>query len=144
MSKKIIILIIILVGGVALWQLSLQNKRAMNKVDKTAANLVEVFYLPHPPVDPIREKIKNILQKFPEYKLVEYDFDDKNSEDKINQYKLFDHIPVAIFINGKDTFLVDGKKITFRNFPQSDPFVPTYSGLWDYSDLEKILANQND
>jgi len=150
MNKKIIILIIaviVLIGGI-FFLLSLKNNNtAVNNLAKTSKpqeienNLVEVFYLPHPPIDPIRQKIKSILQKFPKYELKEYDFDDKNNKQKIENYNLTGHIPVAIFINGTDVFLINGQKITFKNFPKGDAFVPSLEGSWDYNDLEKVLAD---
>lgn len=163
MNKKILSIIIlvflILVGGIVFWQSSKQNishssvtekdgsdscgLSSCTETDKTEKNLVEVFYLPHPPVDPIREKIKSILQKFPEYKLKEYDFTNNNNEQKIEDYNLTGHIPVAVFIGGIDNFLVDGQKITFKNFPKDDAFVPSLEGSWSYGDLEKVLADPN-
>ena len=162
MNKKnlsIIIILAILIGGVIFWQLSktknqstLNNKTDhadvcsspdCNEPQKVAENLVEVFYLPHPPIDPIREKIKNILEKFSNYKLKEYDFYDDNNKQKIENYNLVGHIPVAIFIGGVDTFLIDGEEITFKNFPKGDAFVPTLEGSWSYDDLEKVLADPN-
>jgi len=166
MNKKNIILIIsvvVLIGGIIFWQSSKQNF-SDNQIDKNnnftvnslknnqsqrvAENLVEVFYLPHGPIDPIRQKIKSILQKFPEYKLKEYDFYDENNKQKIEDYNLAGHIPVSVFIGGTNTFSMDDHKITFENFPKGDAFAPTFEGEWSYEDLEKILANlkkyQND
>ena len=162
MNKKklsIIIILAVLIGGVIFWQLSqketqsaLNNKTDnasvcnspdCNETQKVEKNLVEVFYLPHPPIDPIREKIKNILEKFSNYKLKEYDFYDDNNKQKIENYNLIGHIPVAIFIGGVDTFLIDGEEITFKNFPKGDAFVPTLEGSWSYDDLEKVLADPN-
>jgi hypothetical protein len=164
MNKKnlsIIIILAVLIGGIFFWQSSKKDVKNIsnNKTDnvevcnlsdcsesqsesqKVEKNLVEVFYLPHPPVDPIREKIKNILEKFPDYKLKEYDFYNDNNKQKIESYNLVGHIPVAIFIDGKDSFLINGQKITFKNFPKGDAFVPTLEGSWSYDDLEKVLAN---
>lgn len=168
MNKKNVVLIIVaaaLFGGIAFWQLSSKqdisaqntsdvsstennspavcNSSSCDESNKVEKNLVEVFYLPHPPVDPIREKIESILLKFPEYKLKEYDFYDKNNKQKIENYNLMGHIPVAIFIGGTNTFLINGQEITFKNFPKGDAFVPTLEGSWNYDDLEKVLANPN-
>jgi hypothetical protein len=164
MNKKdvviavIFIAAILIIGGISFRRFSKKNvspEQTAHKSDASVAvdsskvmasseggeNLVEVFYLPHPPVDPIRKKIKNILEKFPEYKLREYDFYDENNKQKITAYQLLGHIPVAVFINGKDVFLIDGQEITFKNFPKGDAFVPTLEGSWSYDDLEKVLAD---
>jgi len=156
MNKKNIILIIFLVVvivGLIFWQFFKQNlfnsqtakdnNFTNSQSQKVAENLVEVFYLPHPPVDPIRKKIENILQKFPNYTLKEYNFEEDSNKQKIASYNLIGHIPVAIFIGGVKAFTIDGQKITFQNFPKGDTFVPTLEGSWNYNDLEKVLTDPN-
>ena len=152
MSKKMVILfafLAMLAGGAVLgWFVKQNNAPAVPQENSlapqdTSQNLVEIFYLPHPPAEAVVEKVDKILAKFPQYKVKKYNFYDKANQQKIESYNLLGHIPVAIFINRKNTFYIDGRKVVFKNFPQSDDFVPTYSGLWDYGDLEKILANPN-
>ncbi len=156
MKKKnlfiISILIAILIGGIVSWKLSNQNNHPINnstiqnlstnnESQKVEKNLVEFFYLPHSTINPIKKRIESILKKFPEYKLKEYDFYNKNNKQKIKDYNLLGHIPVAIFIKGTNTFLIDGQEIILKNFPKDNVFVPTLEGSWNYDYLEKILSN---
>jgi len=160
MNKKIMILIvaiIVLAGGVFFWQYSKQNtakqplsennnssvcaSSTCNETTKVEKNLVEIFYLPHAPAKAIVDKVDKILQKFSEYKVEKYDFYNESNKQKITDYNLLGHIPVAIFIGGVNSFTIDGQKITFKNFPKGDAFVPTLEGSWSYDDLEKVLAN---
>ncbi len=162
MNKKTYIsiaaIIVLLIAGILFWQSCRQNtghsttemnnsailsSSGRDAEQKVQNNLVEIFYLPHPPAEAIVKKVEDILKKYPEYKIKKYNFYDANNKVKIESYKLLDHIPVAIFINGTDSFTIDGQKITLKNFPKGDAFVPTLEGSWSYEDLEKILANSD-
>lgn len=102
--------------------------------------LLEVFYLPHAPAMAVVNEVEKVASEFPDLTLKRFNFEDPASRPAIESHKLTAHIPVAIFINGQDTFTVGGKTMTFRNFPKGNAFVPMFAGEWDYSDLRTILA----
>lgn len=102
---------------------------------------MEIFYLPHRPAVAVVEKIDTLVAEFENVVTEKYNFEDSASKKILKEYKLSGHMPVAIFINGKNSFTVDGKTISLSNFPKGDAFVPTFTGEWDYSDLRKILAD---
>jgi len=157
MNKNILLAIIIFVSltaGFFYWQAnnsqSTNENPAVQTNDKTAKkqtvtnqavaeNVIEIFYLPHPPALAIVKKVEPIIAEFPGFKVVKYNFDDPASKDKIAEYHLVNHYPVAIYIGGKNSFIVDGKTVSLLNFPQGDAFIPTYEGGWTYEDLRKIL-----
>jgi hypothetical protein len=101
------------------------------------AVLVEVFYLPHRPAEAVVQKIDQTLAGIDGLLMKKYSFEDPSAGKLIKKYKLFNHMPVAVFINGKDTHTVDGIEVVFRNFPKGDAFVPTFEGGWSYGDLRK-------
>lgn len=101
---------------------------------------VEIFYLAHRPALAVVAKVDKILAQFPKLKVKKYDFEARSSRKLLKQYKLTGHMPVAIFINGKNKFTINGQEIDFRNFPKGDAFVPTFAGEWDYTDLHNILT----
>lgn len=107
---------------------------------RAAEILVEVFYLPHAPAVAVVKEVEKVASEFRGLTLKKYDFEDPASRPAIEKRKLSAHMPVAIFINGKDTFTVGGKAITFRNFPRGNAFVPMFAGEWDYPDIRVILT----
>lgn len=145
MSKKkwaIIVIFAVLLSGLSFWYLHGHTKIQPIADHASDKNLIEIFYLPHPPAKAIVEKVEPIIARFPKYTVKEYDVTDQASKPKIEEYRLVNHTPITIFINGKNTFTIDGKRISLFNFPKGDAFIPTFEGGWSYEDLEKILASQ--
>ncbi len=105
-----------------------------------AETTVEIFYLSHRPALAVVAKVDKILAQFPKATIKKYDFEARSTRKLLGQYKLTGHMPIAIFINGKNKFNTNGKTISLRNFPKGDTFVPTFAGEWDYSDLQNILT----
>jgi hypothetical protein len=103
------------------------------------SNLIEIFYLPHAPAEAAVKKVEDVAAEFPKFKVMKYNFDDPHSDAKINEYGLKEHMPVAIFIGGKNDFEINGKKVILSNFPHGDSFIPGFEGNWTYDDLRHIL-----
>lgn len=100
---------------------------------------MEIFYLPHRPALNVVDKVEKQAAEFANVTLHKYNFQDPANKKLLEKYGLKEHMPVAIFINGKDHFTVNGNVVKLRNFPKGDSFVPTFSGQWDYPDLRAIL-----
>ena len=102
---------------------------------------MEIFYLPHRPAQNVVAKVEEIAAEFANVTIRKYNFDDPGSKGLLEKYGLTEHMPVAIFVNGKDRFTVNGHEVRLRNFPKGDSFVPTFAGEWDYPDLRAILTS---
>ena len=100
---------------------------------------MEIFFLPHPPALAVVNKVEKVAAEFKNIDLKKYNFDDPGIKKLLKKYDLAGHMPVAIFINGQNRFIVNGQKMALRNFPKGDAFVPTFAGEWDYEDLRTIL-----
>jgi len=100
---------------------------------------VEIFYLPHGPVMAVLGEVEKVISEFPDIEIREYDFEDPATRAAVERHRLTGHIPIAIFINGLDTFEVAGQQIMFRNFPRGNAFVPTLEGKWHYDDLREVF-----
>jgi hypothetical protein len=110
------------------------------QADKT---VVEILYLPHPPVKAVMTQVDSVLVRHPGLDVRKVSFDDPDSQALIDKYKLTGHTPIAIFINGRNQFNVAGRQVIFRNFPKNNSFLPPgMGGNWDYKDLEAVLARQ--
>jgi len=110
---------------------------------KTPNILVEIFSLPHRPSLAVVSKLEQYLAPFTDITLHTYSFDDPKSKELVDKYNLHAHMPVAIFINGKNTFTVNGKTMTLINFPKGDSFVPSFEGSWRYQDVVSILRDMS-
>lgn len=100
---------------------------------------LEIFYLPHRPAIVVVDKVAQVAAEFKEVVLKKYSFEDRAAAKLLQKYQMTDHMPVAIFINGRDSFTVNGRPMRLINFPKGDAFVPMFAGEWDYPDLRAIL-----
>jgi hypothetical protein len=101
--------------------------------------LMEIFYLPHRPAQAVVSEVEKVAAEFKNIAINKYSFEDPATEKLLKKYNLTDHMPVAIFINGQNSFTVNGQKISLRNFTKGNAFVPMFAGEWDYADLRVIL-----
>jgi len=101
---------------------------------------LEIFFLPHQPAVKVADLVEKIARQYPDVRIHRYNFDDEASQELVQKYNLTGHLPVAIFINGKNRFTVNGQTIKLRNFPKSDTFIPSFGGEWDYPDLKAVLS----
>jgi hypothetical protein len=101
---------------------------------------MEIFYLPHRPARVVVDKVEQVAAEFKNVVVRKYSFEDRDTGKLLRKYQLTDHMPVAIVINGRDSFTVAGRALRLRNFPKGDAFVPMFAGEWDYADLRAILA----
>ncbi len=100
---------------------------------------MEIFYLPHRPAQAVASEVEKVAAEFNNVVFKKYSFEDPGTAKLLKKYNLTDHMPVAIFINGQDSFTVNEQKISLRNFPKGNAFVPMFAGEWDYADLRVIL-----
>ena len=102
--------------------------------------LVEVVYLNHPPVHPIIQQIDQILSGYGDkVRETKYDFDTPEGEAFAKKKNLTGHIPLAIFIDGSETFNLNGRKVKFESFPQGEGTGMVPDGAWTMTDLQTIL-----
>jgi hypothetical protein len=102
--------------------------------------MMEIFYLPHRPAMAVVTEIEQVAAEFDKVTVRKYSFEDDKNRELVKKYDLTSHMPVAVLINGKDTFTVNGTALRFRNFPKGNTFVPMFAGEWDYADLKSVLT----
>jgi hypothetical protein len=106
---------------------------------KTAA--VDILYLKHPPVLPILDEIDAALKPYGErVKVTRYDFDTPEGAAFAQKMGITGHDPLAIFVNGFQSFNLSGRTVTFNSFPQgggAGGMVP--NGDWSIADLGTVL-----
>lgn len=124
---------IIIIGLISFFGL-ISSSRAM-----AASNLVEIFYLPHAPAEAVVRDVEGIMKKYGQFSVAKYSFEDPKSRNMIGKYKLTEHMPVVIFVNGKNEFSTGNRKVILKNFPKGNSFVPMFEGNWSYQDFEAVL-----
>jgi len=104
------------------------------------AKLVEIFYLPHRPAEAVVRDVEQVVSKFPGVAIKTFSFEDPANRNILKKYGLTAHMPVAIFIDGKNEFTIAGRSFQLINFPKGNAFVPMFEGSWTYQDIETILT----
>ena len=105
-----------------------------------ASGIVEIFYLPHPPAETVVKDVEAVLKKHDQFTVAKYSFEDPQSKKILAKYNLREHMPVVIFIDGQNEFTLGKRKVTFKNFPKGNAFVPMFEGNWSYRDLDGVLS----
>jgi hypothetical protein len=104
---------------------------------------VVVIYLNHPPVRPIVQEIDQTLAGYGDkVSVTKYDFDSPDGEAYAKKMKLTGHIPIAVFIDGSETFDVSGRKVKFESFPQGEGTGMVPDGAWTMTDLDTVLKTK--
>lgn len=101
---------------------------------------VEVVYLNHPPVRPIIDEINKVLASYGDkVNVSRYDFDTPEGEAFAKKMGITGHTPLAIFIEGSETFDLGGRKVKFESFPQGGGTGMVPDGAWSMTDLDSVL-----
>jgi hypothetical protein len=101
---------------------------------------VDIIALNHPPLRPVLAEVDQLLAAYgARVHVTHYDFDTPEGASFATKMGLNGHIPMVIFINGKDTFTLNGRKVTFESFPQGQGTGMVADGAWTTADLDTVL-----
>jgi len=100
---------------------------------------VEILYMNH---GPLLSTLKNIDNACAQYKekitVFRYDFESEEGERFMNKKGVHQHVPLMIWIDGKNAVPVNGREIKFIGFPTgSGP--ASFQGKWTIDDLRNAL-----
>jgi hypothetical protein len=100
---------------------------------------VEILYMNHGPLQSTLKEIDNICAQYKDKITVSrYDFDSPEGERFMDQKGIHQHIPLMIWIAGKNTVSIKGKEILFSGFPNgSGP--ESFQGKWTIENLRAAL-----
>jgi hypothetical protein len=102
--------------------------------------LVDIIALNHPPLRPVLTQVDQLLAGYGDkVHVTHYDFDTPQGEEFAKSKGLSGHTPLVIFIDGKDTFSLDGRTLNFRSFPQGAGTGMVAEGQWTVADLDAVL-----
>jgi len=101
---------------------------------------VDIIALNHPPLRPVLIEVDQLLAGYADkLHVTHYDFDTPQGAEFAKKMNLSGHIPLVIFVNGKDTFSLNGRKLNFRSFPQGEGTGMVADGQWTMADLDAVL-----
>ena len=104
---------------------------------------VEIISLDHAPIRPAVQEVINMTAEFGDKVAVQrYDFDTPEGAAFAEDHNLTEHTPIAIFVNGKTEFEVNGRSVTFFSFPQGTGTSMVAEGEWTMADLQAVLARE--
>jgi hypothetical protein len=100
---------------------------------------VEVLYMNHGPLLDSLEQIKKVFSQYGSKVVVSwYDFETKEGEQFMVKKGVTQHVPLVIWMDGKNALPVNGKEIKFVGFPTgSGP--AAFQGKWTMDDLRQAL-----
>jgi hypothetical protein len=100
---------------------------------------VEILYMNHGPLQSTLKEIDNICTQYKDKITVfRYDFDSPEGERFMSQKGIHQHIPLMIWIAGKNSVSIKGKEISFSGFP-SGAGPESFQGKWKMDDLRAAL-----
>jgi hypothetical protein len=104
-----------------------------------APTTVDVLYMNHGPLQDTLGKVRTIFSGFGDKISVSWhDFDSKDGEKFKASKGIKQHVPLVIWIDGKEKWTIDAKDITFTGFPTgSGPAF--FQGKWTLDDLKAAL-----
>jgi hypothetical protein len=100
---------------------------------------VEILYMNHGPLLSTLKGIRELCNGYGKAVAVSwYDFESPEGEKFMAKKGVHQHVPLVIWIDGKETVEVKGKEIQFVGFPTgSGP--PSFQGKWTLEDLRGAL-----
>jgi hypothetical protein len=100
---------------------------------------VEVLYMNHGPLQSSLDQIKQVFSKYgTKIEVSWYDFETKEGEQFMAKKGVNQHVPLVIWMDGKNAIPVNGKEIKFVGFPTgSGPAF--FQGKWTMEDLRSAL-----
>jgi hypothetical protein len=104
-----------------------------------APTAVDVLYMNHGPLQETLGKMRMIFSGFGDRVTVSwYDFESKEGEKFMAGKGIKQHIPLVIWIEGKQKWSITAKEVTFSGFPTgSGPAF--FQGKWTLDDLKAAL-----
>jgi hypothetical protein len=101
---------------------------------------VEIISLDHSPIRPAVQEVKDVAAEYGDKVTVQsYNFDTPEGAAFAQEHDLTEHTPIAIFVNGKMEFELDGRPVKFHSFPQNGGTDMVAEGQWTMADLRAVL-----
>jgi hypothetical protein len=100
---------------------------------------IDVLYLNHGPLQPTLEQMRAAFSSFGDkIKVNWHDFESEEGAVFKAQKGIKTHVPLQIWLNGKDTLAIGGKEVRFLGFP-TGAGPGFFQGQWSLHDLRQAI-----
>ena len=100
---------------------------------------VEILYLNHGPLQSTLKEIDSICAQYKDKITVSrYDFESPEGEKFKSKKGITQHVPLMIWIDGKNVVSVNGKEVAFSGFPTGTG-PAFFQGKWTMKDLRQAV-----
>jgi hypothetical protein len=100
---------------------------------------IDVLYMNHGPMQPTLEQMRATFAPFGGKIQVDWhDFESEEGSAFMARKGIKTHVPLQIWLDGKDTLALGGKKVRFLGFPTGAGPV-FFQGQWSLNDLSKAI-----
>jgi hypothetical protein len=100
---------------------------------------IDVLYLNHGPLQPTLEQMRVTFSSFGDkIKVNWHDFESEEGAVFKAQKGIKTHVPLQIWLNGKDTLAIRGKAVRFFGFP-TGAGPGFFQGQWSLDDLHQAI-----
>ena len=101
---------------------------------------IEIISLDHAPIRPAAQEVMAVAAEYGDKVIVQsYNFDTPEGAAFAEERGLTEHTPIAIFVNGKIEFELNGRPVIFHSFPQNGGTGMVPDGQWTMDDLRAVL-----
>ncbi len=100
---------------------------------------IDVLYMDHGPLQPTLKDMRELFSRYGARVDVSWhDFESDEGAVFMKKKGISQHVPLKIWLNGKDGATLNGEEVTFSGFPTgAGPLF--FQGKWTVSDLQKAI-----
>jgi hypothetical protein len=100
---------------------------------------IDVLYMNHGPLQPTLEQMRAIFSPYGDQIQVDWhDFESAEGTAFMAQKGVNTHVPLQIWLDGKDTLVIGGKEVRFFGFP-TGAGPGFFQGQWSLDDLSQAI-----
>ena len=100
---------------------------------------IDVLYMNHGPLQPTLERMRDTFALYGDKVQVNwYDFESQEGAAFMARKGISNHVPLEIWLDGKDTLALGGRQVRFSGFP-TGAGPDFFQGRWTLDDLGKAI-----
>jgi hypothetical protein len=102
---------------------------------------IDVLYMNHGPLQPTLEQMRATFGAYGDkIQVAWHDFESKEGAAFMARKGITTHVPLEIWLDGKDTLMVGGQKVRFLGFP-TGAGPGFFQGQWRLKDLDQAIGD---
>lgn len=112
---------------------------AVSSASAARAVSIDILYMNHGPLQPTLKEMRELFSRYGSRIDVSWhDFESEDGAAFMKKKGISQHVPLKIWLDGKDTATLEGDEVKFVGFPTGAGPLP-FQGRWTVSDLQKAI-----